>query len=94
MTVIHRETRAGLQRDRVQVIHRFENGFGASVMTGAGYTPELGVIKFDGPGSYDWDWAAPGEVGVPTKHGLMVGFDIADLPEILEIIRTAEVEGA
>lgn len=53
----------GKGRGGRQVIHRFENGYGASVITD-GYGSdrglfELGVIKFDGADSYHLTYETP-----------------------------------
>jgi hypothetical protein len=81
--LIYTSSMAGMRGDKHQEIYRFPNGYGASVLD----ADEVYVIKFDGPGPYDWDRAPDKETGIATQHGILRFNSDEKIVELLEKIK-------
>lgn len=67
-----------------QIVFRFPNGYGASLINGWGTyssagTGELGVAKWHGPGDDDWDL----NYDTPVTSDVISG---VDLPELIRLL--------
>jgi hypothetical protein len=82
-----------ISHDRYQEIFKFENGYGASVITGNGTYGgdrglyELAVIKFGE--DYDWDWRITYDTPITEDVvGFLTSKDVEDLLVQIEALQT------